>query len=385
MASGSGARYPERRVFGLVGAGAAVVIGVVSVLELDDVKVRDVVVIAAAVGSYLLYSVVRRFPAWVPFVVACVAVTALNRPDLRTEGAMFLVVIALAHLALNEPVRLIVLVCGLGAVTAVGLLAVFDGNDWSWHYWMAGFGVGWGVGELGYRFRHARDELARTRALIADQAALDERQRIARDVHDVLGHSLTIVMLQLTAARHLLRRDPEVADAALADAERVGRDSLEQVRRTVGILRAAKPTSEHDRGAPSPTLDHLEDLLARYRSAGLSVRAEVVGPVSVLDTSRSIAGYRIVQEAMTNVSKHSPTAETEVTVQIDAVGGACRIVVASHGVSPPSRGFSGQFGLVGMRERARSVGGTVDAGPVEDGWTVSAELPSLNDIAGAGA
>ena len=224
---------------------------------------------------------------------------------------MFFVVIALAHLALNEPVRLIVLVCGIGAVTAVGMLAVFDGNDG------AGSTGWWGSESAGvsassaYRFRLARDELARTRALIADQAALDERQRIARDVHDVLGHSLTIVMLQLTAARHLLRRDPEVADAALADAERVGRDSLEQVRRTVGMLRAGEPTSEHDRGAPSPTLEDLEDLLARYRSAGLSVRAEVVGPVAVLDTSRSIAGYRIVQEAMTNVSKHAPTAETQ--------------------------------------------------------------------------
>ena len=97
------------------------------------------------------------------------------------------------------------------------------------------------------------------------------------------------------------------------------------------MLRAGEPASEHDRGAPSPTLDDLEDLLARYRSAGISVRAEVVGPVAALDTSRSVAGYRIVQEAMTNVSKHSPTAETNVTVHVDAAGGACRIVVASRG------------------------------------------------------
>ena len=202
----------------------------------------------------------------------------------------------------------------------------------------------------------------------------------------MLGHSLTIVMLQLTAARHLLRRDPDEADAALADAERVGRDSLNQVRRTVGMLRSGEPASEHDGGGPSPTLEDLEHLLTDYRSAGISVRADVVGPVAALDTSRSMAGYRIVQEAMANVSKHSPAAETRVTVQVDAAGGACRIVVANRGGSARSRTAPrGGFGLVGMRERARSVGGTVDAGPVADGWRVSAELPALNENAGAGA
>ena len=200
----------ERRIFGLVGAGAAALIAVVSLIELDDVDALDVLVITAAVGAYLVYAAVPRCPAWAPFVFACVSVTVLNTPDVRTEGSMFFVVLALAHLALNESRRTIVLVCGLGAVAAAGILAALDGNDVSWQYWIVGFGVGWGIGELAYRFRLARDELARTRALVADQAALDERQRIARDVHDVLGHSLTIVMLQLTAARHLLRRDPDV-------------------------------------------------------------------------------------------------------------------------------------------------------------------------------
>ena len=166
---------------------------------------------------------------------------------------MFFVVLALSHLALTEPRRPIVFVCGVTAVAVPAIVAAFRGTDWGWQYWMMGFAFGWGFGELGYRFRLARDELASARAVIADQAALDERQRIARDVHDVLGHSLTIVMLQLTAARHLLRRDPDEADAALADAERVGRDSLNQVRRTVGMLRVGtedRDGSTDDRGGP---------------------------------------------------------------------------------------------------------------------------------------
>jgi signal transduction histidine kinase len=385
MTSDTATSLNERRVFGGVSAWAAAVVGVMSIIDLDQVDVRDVVVIAATVGSYLVYGAVARFPAWAPFVIACVAVTVLNLPGLRTEGAMFFVVLALAHLALNESHRRVVLVCGLVAVAVPGIVAVSGGRDWSWQYWMMGFGFGWGFGELGYRFRLARDELAKTRALVADQAALEERQRVARDVHDVLGHSITIVMLQLTAARHLLRSDPDEADAALADAERVGRDSLDQVRRTVGLLRADEPVEPRDGTGPSPTLEDLEYLLADYRSAGVLVRADVVGPIATLDTSRSVAGYRIVQEAMANVSKHAPAAETRVSVQVDGPGGTCRIVVDSKGGGQRSRGSSGGFGLVGMRERARSVGGSVDAGPVAHGWRVSAALPALSENAGAGA
>ena len=384
VASDSGRRYDERLISGAIAALAAAVIGVMSVADLDDVYLRDLAVIAATVASYLVYGAVARCPAWAPFAVSCVAVILLNLPDLRTEGAVFFVVLGLAFVALNEPRRRVVLGCGLIAVAVPGVMAIIGGTDWGWQYWLVGIGFGWSFGELGYRFRHARDELASARARIADQAALDERQRIARDVHDELGHSITIVMLQLTAARHLLRRDPDEADAALADAERVGRDSLNQVRRTVGMLRGGEPASKHEGVGPSRTLEDLEHLLDDYRSAGVPVCADVVGPVAELDISRSMAGYRIVQEALANVSKHSPAAETRVGVHVDAHG-ACRIVVVNRGGEARSHEPSGGFGLVGMRERARSVGGTVDAGPVDDGWMVSAQLPALNETAGGAA
>ena len=386
MASGTDAWLDERRSWGIVSAVAAAVVGAMSLVDLDEVHLRDVVTVAAAIGVYLVYGAVPRFPAWAPFVVAFVAATTMNIPDLRTEGAMFFVVLALSHLALNEPRRAIVVVSGVVAVAVPAIVAAFRGTDWGWQYWMTGFAFGWGFGELGYRYRLARDELASARALIADQAALDERQRIARDVHDVLGHSLTIVMLQLTAARHLLRRDPDEADAALADAERVGRESLNQVRRTVGMLRVGTEDpvgTPTDRVHPSPTLEDLDQLLTDYRSAGISVRADVGGPIASLDAPRSMAGYRIIQEAMANVSKHSPNAETLVTINVDDAAGACRIVVDNQGGREHTHGVSGGFGLIGMRERARSVGGTVQAGPLGDGWRVSAELPPLNENTGA--
>jgi signal transduction histidine kinase len=139
--------------------------------------------------------------------------------------------------------------------------------------------------------------------------------------------------------------------------------------------------STDDRGGPSPTLEDLDQLLADFRSAGISVRADVGGSIASLDASRSVAGYRIVQEAMANVSKHSPNAETLVTITVDDVAGACRILVDNQGGGHHSNGVSGGFGLVGMRARARSVGGTVHAGPFGDGWRVSAELPPLDEIA----
>ncbi len=384
MANRSSPWFSERRVFGVVAALAAAVIGVVSVADLDTVGAGDVAVVAAGVGSYVVHGAFTRFPAWATFGLACATVVVLNAPDREAESAMFFVVLALAYLALNEPRRLIVLGCGVGALAAAGI-GVARETDWTWQYWVIGFAFGWGFGELGYHFRLARDELASTRALIADQAALNERQRIARDVHDVLGHSLIIVMLQLTAARHLLHRDPEKTDAALADAERVARESLNQVRRTLGMLRSGGAASTDDVGVPSPMLDDLDQLLADYRSAGISVRAEVVGSVAALDSSRSMAGYRIVQEALANVSKHAPSAETQVKVEVDAVDGACRIVVDSRGGDRSSRVPSGGFGLVGMRERARSVGGTVEAGPVLDGWRVTAVLPPWDERASVGA
>jgi signal transduction histidine kinase len=337
----SAAWFGGRRAFALVSAVVAAVIAVVSAVELDEVEARDVVAVVAPVGSYLAYGAVRWLPAWAPLTVAWFSVAVVNLPVLRAEGAFFFLVLGLAHLALNEPRRLIVFVCALVTVAMPGVVAVSSGADFGWQHWMIGCGFGWGLGELGFRLRLARDELARTRALIADQAVLDERQRIARDVHDVLGHSLTIIMLQLTAARHLLNRDSGEADAALADAERVGRESLSQVRATVGMLRT-EPASLRD-GGPSPTLEDLGRLLGDYRAAGISVRAEVSGPVATLDTSRSVAGFRIVQEALANVSKHSPDAETRVRVCVDAEGGACRspsTAAAAASVRPGPRAGS---------------------------------------------
>ena len=124
----------------------------------------------------------------------------------------------------------------------------------------------------------------------------------------------------------------------------------------------------------------LDQLLVDYRTAGIAVEADITGPLGAVETASAVAGYRIVQEATANVSKHSPTSLTTVSVQVDPADGACRIVVDDRGGGPPPRRSTGGFGLIGMQERARSVGGTVQAGPVDGGWRVAAELPALTEI-----
>ena len=128
MASDSGAWLDERRSWGIVSAVAASVVGAMSLIELDEVFWRDIVTVVAAVGVYLVYGAVPRFPAWAPFGVAFVAAITMNTPELRTEGAMFFVVLALSHLALNEPRRPIVFVCGVTAIAVPAIVAAFR-----WH------------------------------------------------------------------------------------------------------------------------------------------------------------------------------------------------------------------------------------------------------------
>src|SRR5688500_13184788 len=136
MASEAAVWFDERRSWGIVSATAAVVVAAVSLLDLDDVLAADIVIVSAAVGVYLVYGAVPRFPAWAPFGVAFLAATTLNVPELRTEGAMFFVVLALSHLALTEPNRLMVCVCGVLAIAVPAFIAAFRSTDWGWQYWM---------------------------------------------------------------------------------------------------------------------------------------------------------------------------------------------------------------------------------------------------------
>ncbi|WP_406126691.1 sensor histidine kinase [Streptomyces sp. NBC_00989] len=223
----------------------------------------------------------------------------------------------------------------------------------------------------------------RTREEEARRRVAEERLRIARDLHDLLAHSITLIGVQTSVAAHVLSEDPGRLDRAavakaLDDIADTCRGARGELRTTLEVLREHGPLDdEHgplDQRGPLPGLDGLPDLAATARAAGAQVELSV-GAAAVIPAAVGAAAYRIVQEALTNAVRHGGRADLTVRVGVHERDGALRVDVtddgAGSGSAPPG------FGLVGMRERVRSVGGTLDAGPLDEraGFAVSAVLP----------
>jgi signal transduction histidine kinase len=208
--------------------------------------------------------------------------------------------------------------------------------------------------------------LRAAQAGLAERAQAEERSRIARELHDVIAHSLTVSLLHVTSARLALDEDREEAARALEEAERLGRQSLDEARHAVGLLRA---DGRSDPNMPLPGSVDVPALVERFRAAGADVRSTVTGDLSVLPGTVGLATYRILQESLTNALKHAPRASSVVAVTVD--DRSVRLSVNTSG--PPGHGSG--LGLVGMRERAESLGGRFSAGPGGSGWLVTAEIP----------
>jgi MYXO-CTERM domain-containing protein len=213
----------------------------------------------------------------------------------------------------------------------------------------------------------------------SERAVADERRRIAREMHDVVAHSVSMMVVQAGGARRILERDPARAVAAAELIERTGRDALAEMRALLGVLHA----DEHSEYAPQPTLGDLEALVERARSAGVPVALELSGERRELPAGLDLAAYRVVQEALTNVVKHSSGAPTTVSVHYGA--DAVQVSIADRGSGrPDARLGSGGHGLVGMRERVRMYGGELHAGRRRGGgFEVRARFPLEGEEAAA--
>ena len=201
-------------------------------------------------------------------------------------------------------------------------------------------------------------------------AVADERTRIARELHDVVGHSVSVMTVQASAARRLLRPHQEKEREALLVVEQTGREALAEMRRMVGVLRRPE---EAPALAPQPSLEHLDRLISQTREAGLPVDLRIEGDPEPLPTSVDLTAYRLVQEALTNAIKHARANHAEVVVRYD--DGQVELTVTDDG-SGDGDGESGGHGLVGMRERVSVYGGELEAGPLaEGGYRLRARLP----------
>jgi signal transduction histidine kinase len=241
--------------------------------------------------------------------------------------------------------------------------------DLGWGAWLAGVTLTVGFSLL---VRHEQDllrQLRQAQAGLAEQAKTQERNRIARELHDVIGHTLVVSLLHVQSARLAVEHDPADAARALAEAERLGRECLAEVRITVGMLREDDTPEGRDAIKPLPGIDGLPALVKRFRSAGADITLTVEGDIGRLPATTGLAVYRIAQEALTNAVKHAPDSPTALLLTVDAE----RVTLTADSMAEPGTGTG--LGLVGMRERAESLGGSCEAGPGGRGWLVRATLP----------
>ncbi|OBJ79621.1 sensor histidine kinase [Mycobacterium colombiense] len=234
--------------------------------------------------------------------------------------------------------------------------------------------VGWLLGYLMRTQRLLLAEQIEAQDMLAEHAAADERRRIAREVHDVIAHSLSITLLHVTGARRALQQDRDVDDAveALEQAERLGRQAMADIRRTVGLLdnwptKTAQTT-------PEAGIDDIAALVEGFQRAGLAVGLCVEGPTDHVSPAVGLALYRITQESLANIAKHAPESKAGVVLDISPVSARLAITNLLPAAVMAAQSAEGR-GLRGMRQRVELLGGAIEAGPTRDGWSVCAEIP----------
>ncbi len=263
----------------------------------------------------------------------------------------------------------------VGLTYLAGLLALFTvewvwlAPDSGWPPWMAGVAVSAAAAHAGRRQAALTDALRAAQDDLDARVRSEERARIARELHDIIAHSLTVTLLHLQGARLSVEHDPDDAARALDEAERLARQSLEEIRGAVGLLR--ENADRTDALAPLPGLDALPALVAGFRSAGCDVRLDTTS--CEVPSTVSLALYRVAQEALSNAARHGGPGP----VAVELSCGACvvRLTVSNPRPEVSDRHCRAGLGLVSMRERVEALGGTLQAGPGPGGWRVQVALP----------
>ncbi|WP_433294723.1 sensor histidine kinase [Actinoplanes sp. CA-030573] len=318
-----------------------------------------------------------------PVAVAAVAAAACTAPaafgprvETLSLGLTF-VVVSYSAMAYAPDLRAAVLGGGvLAAGMSVYSWTLYPGVVNLLIAWLQG-GAVFVVGLLVRRQRRTADT-SEKRARLAEQAreqhaaeaVAAERARIARDLHDVVAHAISVIVLQARGGRRMLAVDPAESRTAFDAIEQLGEHALTDMRHLLGLLRAAADADL----APQPSLRHLDALVARLSRPGLTMVADVEGDLDTLPAGVDIAGYRIVQESLTNVVRHAAASTASVAVRVEPA--ALRIEVSDDGTGAGAAGGEPGFGLLGMRERVALYGGTLDAGAASTGgFRVRACLP----------
>ncbi|PNG97554.1 sensor histidine kinase [Streptomyces malaysiensis] len=228
--------------------------------------------------------------------------------------------------------------------------------------------------------RVARTRLVEQEELTAEERArrtlLEERNRIARELHDVVAHHMSVISIQAQVAPHLAENPSDELKENLAGIRQNAVEALAELRRVLGVLRSEDALADGARHAPQPTLDRLDELVGTVRGTGITILTDVTGERRPLPPGVELSAFRIVQEALSNVMRHAPGAEARVVLGYQRRGLTVRVVnTAPDRPAPPSPGAG--HGLLGMRERAAMLGGELTTGPTPDGgYEVTAVLPT---------
>jgi signal transduction histidine kinase len=336
--------------------------------------------ILAILGTVLPLFARRRYPFAAPVAVG-VAVALTSFVDGNFVHELIPVLAGLAAIFLVGMVRdRSQAIAGLAA--GVGLIAVVAHNDptggvANFVFFSIVFSIVWTIAlAIGRKFHEAEE--AKERAARAERAreeraraaVADERARIARELHDVVGHSVSVMTVQASAVRRLLRPHQEKQRDALLVVEQTGREALAEMRRMVGVLRRPE---EAPALAPQPSLQYLDKLVEHAREAGLPVELSIEGEPEQLPAGVDLTAYRLVQEGLTNALKHAQARHAKVLVRYGE--GGVELTVSDDGRGVGS-GDGGGHGLVGMRERVTVYGGELEAGPRPGGgYLLRATLP----------
>jgi signal transduction histidine kinase len=371
---------------------------------LPSPRARDMILVAVLLIGSVVEVLTSDLPRWVvlpaalaagallwrrsaPTLTAAVVVTSatlvavLAAPTQGSFTGFVAMVIALYSVGAHEPRRsgLYVLVAAIVGIAVAGLatnalIGGVNAGDWiPIGVWLS---LAWALGTEVRRNRIQNEQLRVLAQQLADErdarareAVSLERSRLARELHDVVAHNVSLMAVQAEGAGRVLQGDQPQVRAALAAIATTGRDTIDELRRLLGILRADEAEAQL---APQPGLADLAPLLDRVRGSGLAVDLTVTGDPIALPAGAQLSAFRIVQEALTNTLKHADA--SHVAVDLRYSPGAVEVRVADNG-HPAGLGAGTGQGLVGLRERVALYGGSLTAGQDTNGYTVRALLP----------
>ena len=342
VAIGLARRLPEDPGLALAAAAMALIGGVL----IDRLDARFVLP-GAVLGTVGVAALGDNHASYVSWFAVCVFAAWCVLGGRGWEGLTYwagsLVLFAMEWLIANEP-------------------------DPGWAAWMAGTTFTVCAAALVRHEIGLVNQLREAEAGLAERTRAEERNRIARDLHDVIAHTLTVSLLHVTSARLAVEHEPEDAAASLAEAERLGRQSLNEVRSIVGLM--GTPADDAT-AAPVRGVGELTALVDGFRRAGADVTLTIDGELERLPATTGSVVYRILQEALTNAAKHA--AGCRAVVRLAAAPEGVELVVDTSGA--PGTVTGAGRGTPGMRERAAALGGRCTAGPCNEGWRVHAWLP----------